>query len=359
MQQNIQLNNNELPSIKLHCNKGGSDKIYHVKIVELDGAYVVMYANGRRGSTLKFRQKNPDPTSYSDALEIFSAIIKDKQKPSKGYTPYDTDCISLVSSNDTHTSGEIGLQHPTTIDKSCAIKLCYDDLYIAQEKSDGERRPIQIKSGKLIGFNKTEQPFTLSSNIGFDLSTDILIDCEQVGDDFFVFDILEYDRKDLRHLGFIDRYETLKSIIARHPKLTLMPIYYKSEDKTSFYESVFNDNKEGIVFRRHDSPYLPGKITKNNVFKFKFYKEASVYVVHHNSKRSVGISVCNEIGDLINVGNVTIPVDKDIPAVNSIIEVRYLYAYKNGSLFQPIYEKPRPDQSILDVDIAQLIYKPE
>lgn len=61
----------------------------------------------------------------------------------------------------------------------------------------------------------------------------------------------------------------------------------------------------------------------------------------------------------IAVGNVTISVNKEIPKVGDIIEVRYLYAYKGGSLYQPTFLEVRTDMQIADCDIAQLKYKKE
>jgi bifunctional non-homologous end joining protein LigD len=61
----------------------------------------------------------------------------------------------------------------------------------------------------------------------------------------------------------------------------------------------------------------------------------------------------------VTIGNVTIPPNKDIPSVGDIIEVKYLYAYKGGSLYQPSLLKPRPDLRVEECVIGQLKYKPE
>jgi bifunctional non-homologous end joining protein LigD len=59
------------------------------------------------------------------------------------------------------------------------------------------------------------------------------------------------------------------------------------------------------------------------------------------------------------VGNVTIPPNKDVPAVGSVIEVRYLYAYEGGSLYQPTYKGVRDDVDTEECRMNQLIYKKE
>ncbi len=43
--------------------------------------------------------------------------------------------------------------------------------------------------------------------------------------------------------------------------------------------------------------------------------------------------------------------------MNSVIEVRYLYAYQGGSLYQPTYIGVRDDMRVEDCVISQLKYK--
>ena len=54
-----------------------------------------------------------------------------------------------------------------------------------------------------------------------------------------------------------------------------------------------------------------------------------------------------------------IPPNKDVPvAGKDIVEIQYLYAYKKGSLYQPIYIDPRNDIDE-ECTIKQLKYKSE
>lgn len=48
-------------------------------------------------------------------------------------------------------------------------------------------------------------------------------------------------------------------------------------------------------------------------------------------------------GELRFVGDVAIPVNRDVPAVGTVVEVRYLYAFKPGQLYQPVYLSVRGD----------------
>jgi bifunctional non-homologous end joining protein LigD len=56
------------------------------------------------------------------------------------------------------------------------------------------------------------------------------------------------------------------------------------------------------------------------------------------------------------VGNCTIPANHEIPNVGDLVEIRYLYAYRGGSLYQPIYEGIRNDLSIEAACESQLQY---
>ena len=83
----------------------------------------------------------------------------------------------------------------------------------------------------------------------------------------------------------------------------------------------------------------------------------------NSGKRSVKIGLLDSVsGDLvkmISVGNVTIPPNYGIPAVGDIVEVEYLYAYKGGSIYQPVYRGKRTDVDISACILGQLKFKPE
>ena len=93
--------------------------------------------------------------------------------------------------------------------------------------------------------------------------------------------------------------------------------------------------------------------------KFKFYATASLRVAKgREGKHSVGLEILN--GDKWHhVGNVTIGTATALPSVGSIIEVRYLYAYKGGCLYQPTYLGLRTDVYEEECLITQLKYKSE
>jgi bifunctional non-homologous end joining protein LigD len=63
---------------------------------------------------------------------------------------------------------------------------------------------------------------------------------------------------------------------------------------------------------------------------------------------------------LISCGNVTIPANHAIPKVGAIVEVRYLYAFREShALHQPVYLGPRDDVEAGECLASQLKFKAE
>jgi len=67
----------------------------------------------------------------------------------------------------------------------------------------------------------------------------------------------------------------------------------------------------------------------------------------NGSKRSVALAMATTNKGMVEVGNVTIPVNFSVPPVGALAAIRYLYAYPGGSLYQPVYLGERTD---VDVD---------
>jgi bifunctional non-homologous end joining protein LigD len=104
--------------------------------------------------------------------------------------------------------------------------------------------------------------------------------------------------------------------------------------------------------------YEPG-VRSEFAVKSKFYATASCVVTRVNEKRSVGLGLLDESGDVADVGNVTVPVGHETPRADDVVEVRYLYCYRKGSLYQPVLLGTRDDLSIDDCYTKQLKYKRE
>ena len=73
--------------------------------------------------------------------------------------------------------------------------------------------------------------------------------------------------------------------------------------------------------------------------KYKFVESASFVVTQvHPTKRSVSLGLYAGWARSSRLGNVTIPPNHDIPKAGSVVEVRYLYAFRqSGAVYQPVY----------------------
>ena len=183
-----------------------------------------------------------------------------------------------------------------------------------------------------------------------------------MGDVLVAFDMLRYDGNDIRHLPYSERFELLKEMVSlsKDDSIRITRTAYTMEDKNQLFIHLETANHEGIVFKRLDSVWSAGRPNSGgDALKYKFYEECSVIVNKINDgKRSVSFYV-NDGSTKVSIGNVTIPPNKDIPLPGEIIEVKYLYFFEGGSLYQPIYLKPRNDLHFSDCSITQLKYKNE
>ena len=93
--------------------------------------------------------------------------------------------------------------------------------------------------------------------------------------------------------------------------------------------------------------------------KFKFVATLSAIVAKGNIQRSVEISLFKG-RSLVSCGNVTIPANHEIPPAGAIVEVRYLYAYRDSlALYQPVYLGERDDVEPGECLVSQLKFKAE
>jgi bifunctional non-homologous end joining protein LigD len=77
----------------------------------------------------------------------------------------------------------------------------------------------------------------------------------------------------------------------------------------------------------------------------------------NGNKRSVSLSLFDGEHP-VGVGSVTIPPNQPIPPAGEIVEVRYLYAYPGGCLYQPVFLGVRDDIAAEFCTLNQLKFKP-
>jgi len=343
-------------NITLFFQQGSSDKVYKASLEKKGRKYIVNFAFGRRGSTLKTGTKTQEPLEYEKAKKIYDKLVNSKS--AKGYVPHEDTTNYVYTSNQVSTGVHCQLLNPINAEE--APVFMEEDTWWAQEKKDG-RRMLIWKKEDVTAINRkgfsigAPEPILAAVQ---HIQATFLIDGEAIGEKLFVFDLLEWNDEDIRNETYQERLEILEKI-SFGQAIQVVKTAKTTEEKQALYQDLKSTNSEGIVFKEHSALYTAGRPNSGGTQrKFKFYDTASVVVSKVNDKRSVAMMVFD--GDKkVEVGNVTIAVNQEIPPAGSIIEVRYLYAYKGGSLYQPTFLNLRTDLEKKECIIQQLKYKKE
>jgi len=346
-------------AVSLYYREGGSDKVYQAALEPKENGWVVNFAYGRRGSTLTSGTKTSKPVGRIEAEKIFERLVAEKMK--KGYRQAESEASYTVAQEE-KTGILPQLLNPMSEEE---MELLLDaPNWLMQEKMDGRRLLLKKEAGVVTGINRRGIACGIPENILQDsraLPGDWLIDGEIVGTVYHVFDLLEHDGSYRRH-PLKERLVALLNLLAsgQAPWIRFVPPITGKPMKRRFLENCREEGLEGVVFKRWDAPYIPGRpASKGDQRKYKFVQSASVVVTGKNGKRSVKMGLLD--GErLVGAGNVTIPVGQEVPEEGQIIEVRYLYAFpESGALFQPVYLGERDDITREECTVAQLKWKVE
>jgi len=319
---------------------------------------VVRFQYGRRGSTLTSGTKTATPVTQEMAQKIYDKLIA--EKTGKGYQAGSSTGVSIiptVTSTGVSSSGVIFIpQLLNPIEESEVERYLKDDRWVAQEKYDGRHQTIHMVGGVLKVANRKGKEIGYPKVWSQDVQIDVILDGEAIGDRFYAFDLLSLGDEDYRGRGYEERWEMLSRMGYRGSiEVVSMAVGYTA--KRALYDRLKKEGREGIVFKRGDGKYCPGK-NHTDMCKHKFYSTASVVVLKHNQKNSIEMGLLDESGAMVSVGNVTL-IGHDKPPVNKVFECRYLYAYRGGSLYQPTYLGPRDDIDVSECTLSQLKYKSE
>ncbi len=183
----------------------------------------------------------------------------------------------------------------------------------------------------------------------------VTVDGELIDSKLYAFDYL------MTGIPYKERLKLLEANYGDYNMKSIIVIYtaYTKEEKQKLFDELKARNAEGITFKDLRAMYTPGRPASGGTqLKFKFYETATCIVNTVNkTKRSVSLLLIDDHGFDIQVGNVTIYPNFAIPNPGALVEIKYLYAYKGGSLYQPIYKGPRTDIDRGECTTAQLKYK--
>ena len=335
-----------MKTASLYFKEGSSDKVYHSTVEPKGDKFVVNFQYGRRGGGMTTGSKTSSPVGLEEAIKVWAKLVDSKL--AKGYRHMTSDGPGVIPQADLpNTPTEIQCVLLNPVDEDECGRLLDDANWAAQQKFDGVRFMLGKKDGKVYALNRKGKSVSVPTNIAvaavelerdFIISgNDFLIDGELVGEVLHAFDVLEFDGKCCRELPVEKRHALLSDF--SHKNICVAP-FAVGKDKQKLYEALKKEGGEGVVFKRLGAKYNVGRpASGGNYLKFKFYSTASCVVSKVNQKRSVSL----KMGCGTEVGNVTIPANHNVPKAGEVVEVRYLYAYKGGSLYQPTYLGVRDD----------------
>jgi len=355
--------------ISLYYRDGGSDKVYHAQLEQKDEGWVVNFQYGRRGAALQSGSKTAKPLAFAKAKVAYDKIVNEKL--GKGYSPGADGALFQGNSLEGRFTGIVP-QLLNAIEESEVARYLADERWIAQEKFDGHRRLVRATAEEAVGINRRGLAVPLIQEIADDLARlglelPLTLDGEQVGNVFAMFDILEAGGQDLRETPLEQRLALLGAVrerIGAAPRpaggIYAVRSAQSRDEKQALFDSLRERNGEGIVFKERGSRYVPGRpASSGHHLKYKFVADGTFKVAALNpTRRSVGLAVLDEAGTWRPIGNVTIPSNQEIPALEDLVDVSYLYAFPGGSLFQPQYKGKRDDLAPAAASMAQLKYKP-
>jgi bifunctional non-homologous end joining protein LigD len=349
-----------MKSTTLYYREGNSDKVYQASIEPKGSAFVVNFAFGRRGTTLNTGTKTQQPVDLQSAEKVFDKLVREKK--AKGYTEGPNGTPYTSSAESKEYSGILPQLLNPIEEKEIETYITSSD-WAMQEKFDGKRL-LLLKQGNVVrGINRKGLCVGLPETVMKEaqrIDGDFLIDGEAVGEIYYAFDLLSRHGEDIRNLSYCWRLDNLVQTTEKLGVCSFRRIIncVTENDKREHLELLSKVGAEGVVFKNLNATYTSGRPNSGGPqLKCKFYATASFIVGAVNKQRSVLLTLINA-GKQVPAGNVTIPANHKIPAVGEVVEIRYLYAFKeSGSVYQPIYLGKREDLSKEECTVNQLKFK--
>src|SRR5437870_13915118 len=138
-----------MKQVTLYCRQGSSDKVYQASIAASGAGYVVNFAYGRRGSTLKTGTKTPAPVDLGEAEKILDRLVREKK--SGGYTEGEHGTPYAHTDKEQQVTGVL----PQLLNPIDNIEpFLRSNEWCMQEKFDGKRILLR-KTGRVVeGINR-------------------------------------------------------------------------------------------------------------------------------------------------------------------------------------------------------------
>lgn len=383
--------------------EGRSDKTYSIQLQESEAGWAVTVQYGRRGSTQQADTKI-EGSEYETAKRIFDKTLREKL--SKGYQLGGTNAqAKRPEVRKQFVTGKIVEATPLSVSAPVSKEVLFspelltrctenellayarNPRYWFQLKRDGRRLTIQTKQiskdkWDTIAYNKLGQAIQIDADLRksvenlcyLTMTTSAMLDGEIEASGFHIWDILECDH-DMRGVAYENRFDVLEALLKGvTKKLFVVRNARNTAEKMKLLEWAKANRQEGIVVKDRYAMFAPGR--NNSHMKHKFESTASFIVgpkpprKENDGHRSVALYVVDrgfkggerwKLGsgtDLRFVCTCKVADKYDVPEQGSVIEARYLYAFRNGGVYQPVFfGVVRTDVNPADCTVQQLRVK--
>lgn len=237
-----------------------------------------------------------------------------------------------------------------------------DENMVAQQKVDGDRVMVVVQDGQVRTLNREGR---LRANRTprkvlrqFEKLPGSWVFDGELLDELWLFDLPRANDVVTAGHGYRFRLDVLERFFATwqpDPVVRLLPTARTAWAKASLVDRVLGVGAEGVVFRGLDSPYIPGKRSRQ-MLKAKAVKTIDCVVtgVAVEGRNNCHVSVF-EGGHLVEVGSCAM-LGKPAVVVGDVVEVKYLYADTGRRLVQPAFLKVRHDKAAIECTIDQLVF---
>lgn len=353
-------------TVTLYSQLNGSDKVYVAHLRRADGdLWNVFYQNGKRGSALTTpKAKNASPLPYEAAVKVFDDLVNSKKNGSSKYVEDESVAMAYQAAPEKASTGGFLPQLLNPIREPDVEVYLKGDDWIAQEKMNGERRPVRMTAEAVVGMNKKGDAVAVALSIADGLrslpASSLLVDGEDMGGELVAFDLLSLDGEGLRNRPYEERFRHLQLLVgAGVPGVRIVRSATGEAAKRALLATLRAEKAEGVVFKRRSALFSPGRPNSGgDQIKFKFTESATCHVESvTNGKRSISVCVYDDEGQPVSMGRVTVPPNHPLPAPGAFVEIEYLYAMQ--SLVQPVYLGVRNDQDRGDCTLSQIKFRPD
>lgn len=266
---------------------------------------------------------------------------------------------------------------PTDLEASELEPILTDPTWFATEKLDGVHVIAHVdEAGWVTCTNRRGEPYAgmppaLTKAIAAIFPPGSIVDGEflQRAGRFVAFDLLTLAGRDLCREWCAYRWTVLAGAVPCSDLIQVVDAAFTEAQKIDMLERLMNERAEGLILKKHDAPYTPGRPAVGGPMRrLKFRKTCDLIIQRRkaaDTKHSFEMFAIDGDGTTRNVGSVNANTldpatrkpfyDSLRPEGFAVAEISYLYASDTYRLVQPTLVRVRTDKDPTDCGIDQLV----